>query len=164
VGDELTQLRERLAAQVIAANRMIDEPIAAALRDVPRHLFLPELRPEVAYIDDAIVTKRDESGRAISSSSQPAMMAIMLVQLDLAPGQRVLEIGAGTGYNAALMRHIIGGSGQVTSVDIDGPRREGPRPPVCRRVPRRHRALRGRRRGMPRIRALRPDHRDRRRQ
>jgi len=113
-------MRERLAAQVIAANALIGETVADALRDVPRHLFLPELRPDVAYTDDAIVTKRDESGRPISSSSQPAMMAIMLVQLDLAPGQRVLEIGAGTGYNAALVRHIIGGSGQVTSVDIDG--------------------------------------------
>jgi protein-L-isoaspartate(D-aspartate) O-methyltransferase len=116
-------MRERLAAQVIAANQIIGEPVAAALREVPRHLFLPELRPELAYTDDAIVTKRDESGRPISSSSQPAMMAIMLVQLDLDPGPpglRVLEVGAGTGYNAALIRHIIGASGQVTSVDIDG--------------------------------------------
>jgi protein-L-isoaspartate(D-aspartate) O-methyltransferase len=46
-------------------------------------------------------------------------MAIMLDQLTLAPGQRVLEIGAGTGYNAALMRHIVGPSGTVVSVDID---------------------------------------------
>jgi protein-L-isoaspartate(D-aspartate) O-methyltransferase len=113
-------MREQLAARVIAASEIGGERIAAALRDVPRHLFLPELRPELAYTDEAIVTKRDESGRPVSSSSQPAMMAIMLHQLDLAPGQRVLEIGAGTGYNAALMRHIVGGSGQVTSVDIDG--------------------------------------------
>jgi protein-L-isoaspartate(D-aspartate) O-methyltransferase len=113
-------MREQLAAQVIAANRIGGERIPAALRDVPRHLFLPELRPEWAYTDDAIVTKRDESGRPVSSSSQPAMMAIMLDQLDLAPGQRVLEIGAGTGYNAALIRHIVGDSGQVTSLDIDG--------------------------------------------
>jgi protein-L-isoaspartate(D-aspartate) O-methyltransferase len=112
-------MREQLAARVTAANEIGGERIAAALRDVPRHLFLPELRPELAYTDEAIVTKRDESGRPVSSSSQPAMMAIMLHQLDLAPGQRVLEIGAGTGYNAALMRHIVGGSGQVTSVDID---------------------------------------------
>jgi protein-L-isoaspartate(D-aspartate) O-methyltransferase len=46
-------------------------------------------------------------------------MAIMLDQLDLAPGQRVLEIGAGTGYNAALIRHIVGRSGTVVTVDID---------------------------------------------
>jgi protein-L-isoaspartate(D-aspartate) O-methyltransferase len=43
----------------------------------------------------------------------------MLDQLDLAPGHRVLEIGAGTGYNAALIRHIVGGSGSVVTVDID---------------------------------------------
>jgi len=113
-------MRERLAAQVTAANQIAGGPVEAALRDVPRHLFLPELRPELAYTDEAIVTKRDESGRPISSSSQPAMMAIMLAQLDLAPGQRVLEIGAGTGYNAALIKHVIGESGHVTSVDIDG--------------------------------------------
>jgi protein-L-isoaspartate(D-aspartate) O-methyltransferase len=65
------------------------------------------------------VTKRDETGQPISSSSQPAIMAIMLDQLDLAPGHRVLEIGAGTGYNAALISHIVGPSGRVTSVDID---------------------------------------------
>ena len=80
-----------------------DERIAAALRDVPRHLFLPHLPPEEAYLDDAIVTKRDAEGQPISSSSQPAIMAIMLDQLNLAPGFRVLEIGAGTGYNAALI-------------------------------------------------------------
>jgi protein-L-isoaspartate(D-aspartate) O-methyltransferase len=82
-------------------------------------LFLPDLPPAAAYRDDAIVTKRDAEGLAISSSSQPAIMAIMLDQLDLAPGHRVLEIGAGTGYNAALMRHIVGPSGRVVSVDID---------------------------------------------
>ena len=65
------------------------------------------------------MTKRDADGQPISSSSQPAIMAIMLDQLTLAPGQRVLEIGAGTGYNAALMRHIVGPSGAVVSVDID---------------------------------------------
>ena len=75
---------------------------------MPRHLFLPHLPPQDAYLDDAIVTKRDAAGQPISSSSQPTIMAIMLYQLALAPGQRVLEIGAGTGYNAALMSHITG--------------------------------------------------------
>jgi protein-L-isoaspartate(D-aspartate) O-methyltransferase len=117
--DELARMRERLATRVITANRIGSERVAAALRAVPRHLFLPGQRPEAAYRDDAIVTKRDETGQPISSSSQPAIMAIMLDQLDLAPGQRVLEIGAGTGYNAALISHIVGPSGQVTSVDID---------------------------------------------
>ena len=115
----LADLRERLVAQVMVTSGIRDERIAAALRDVPRHLFLPHLPPEEAYLDDAIVTKRDAEGQPISSSSQPAIMAIMLDQLDLAPGYRVLEIGAGTGYNAALIRHIVGPSGTVVSVDIE---------------------------------------------
>jgi protein-L-isoaspartate(D-aspartate) O-methyltransferase len=118
-GASLARLRERLVAQVLQTSGIRDERIAAALRDVPRHLFLPHLPPEDAYLDDAIVTKRDADGQPISSSSQPAIMAIMLDQLTLAPGQRVLEIGAGTGYNAALLRHIVGPSGAVVSVDIE---------------------------------------------
>jgi protein-L-isoaspartate(D-aspartate) O-methyltransferase len=117
--DELAWMRERLATRVLAAHRIGNERVAAALHAVPRHLFLPEQPPEAAYRDDAIVTKRDEAGQPISSSSQPAIMAIMLDQLALAPGLRVLEIGAGTGYNAALISHVVGPTGQVTSVDID---------------------------------------------
>jgi protein-L-isoaspartate(D-aspartate) O-methyltransferase len=117
--DELAQMRERLATRVLAAHPIGSERVAAALHAVPRHLFLPDQRPEAAYRDEAIVTKRDDAGQAISSSSQPAIMAIMLDQLDLAPGLRVLEIGAGTGYNAALISHVVGPAGQVTSVDID---------------------------------------------
>jgi protein-L-isoaspartate(D-aspartate) O-methyltransferase len=115
----LAERRERLVAEVLQTSGVRDERITAALRDVPRHLFLPHLPPEDAYLDDAIVTKRDAEGQPISSSSQPAIMAIMLDQLALATGQRVLEIGAGTGYNAALISHIIGPSGTVVSVDID---------------------------------------------
>src|SRR6516225_7072227 len=112
-------MREQLATRVVADTRISSERVAAALYAVPRHLFLPERPPEVAYQNDAIVTKRDETGQPISSSSQPTIMAIMLDQLDLAPGQRVLEIGAGTGYNAALISHVVGPAGEVTSVDID---------------------------------------------
>jgi protein-L-isoaspartate(D-aspartate) O-methyltransferase len=118
-GTSLAELRERLVAEVQKVSGVHDERITAALRDVPRHLFLPHLPPQDAYLDDAIVTKRDTAGQPISSSSQPAIMAIMLYQLALAPGQRVLEIGAGTGYNAALMSHITGPAGTVISVDID---------------------------------------------
>src|SRR3984957_3055222 len=112
-------MRERLAPRGVARHRIGSERVAAALHAVPRHLFLPGQPPEATYADDAIVTKRDQAGQPISSSSQPAIMAIMLEQLGLAPGHRVLEIGAGTGYNAALISHIVGPSGQVTSIDID---------------------------------------------
>src|SRR5580700_11012020 len=112
-------MREGLANRVVASHRIGSERVAAALHAVPRHLFLPEQRPEAAYRDDAIVTKRDEAGQPISSSSQPAIMAIMLDPLDLAPGHRELETGARTGYHAALSSHTDGPAGQVTSVDRD---------------------------------------------
>jgi protein-L-isoaspartate(D-aspartate) O-methyltransferase len=61
-------------------------------------------------------------GRAVSSASQPSIVAVMLEQLDVVPGQRVPEIGAGTGYNAALLAHLVGPSGRVVTVDIDSAR------------------------------------------
>ncbi len=74
--------------------------------------------PDYVYRDEAIVTKRRD-GISMSSSSQPSLMGLMLTRLDLGPGQRVLEIGAGTGYNAALLADLVGPSGSVTTVDID---------------------------------------------
>jgi protein-L-isoaspartate(D-aspartate) O-methyltransferase len=88
------------------------------MRAVPRHLFLPGLPHEAAYADDSVVTKRDEHGVSISSVSAPAIVAMMLEQLQVRPGHRVLEIGSG-GYNAALLRELVGDTGEVISVDID---------------------------------------------
>ncbi len=92
--------------------------VEAAFRAIPRHIFLPNVPLETVYTDDAIPTKK-RAGAAISSSSQPTVMAVMLEQLDLQQGQRVLEVGAGTGYNAALMAHIVGDDGRVVAIDID---------------------------------------------
>src|SRR5689334_1800268 len=115
----LAGLRERLVDQVLQTSGIRDERIAAALRDVPRTLYVADLPFADACLDDAVVAQPDADGQPISSSSQPAIMAIMLDQLILAPGKRVLEIGAGTGYNAALMQHIVGPAGAVVSVDIE---------------------------------------------
>jgi protein-L-isoaspartate(D-aspartate) O-methyltransferase len=110
--------REAMVAHLLERGD-ISPRSAGAFRAVPRHVFLPEFSPEDAYRDEPIVTKRDDAGRPISSSSQPAIMGIMLDQLDVRPGHRVLEIGAGTGYNAALLAHLVGPDGHVVSVDID---------------------------------------------
>lgn len=95
------------------------ERVLAAFRAVPRHQFLPDVPIAEVYRDQPVVTRRDETGLPTSSSSQPAIMAVMLEQLDVRDGQRVLEIGAGTGYNAALLGQLVGVTGRVTSVDID---------------------------------------------
>ncbi|GAB2831912.1 hypothetical protein GCM10022221_33510 [Actinocorallia aurea] len=94
------------------------EPVERALRAVPRHLFVPGVPLARAYGHEAVVTYRDESGAALSSLSEPGLVAAMLEQLDVQPGHRVLEIGTGTGYNAALLRHLVAPGGHVTSVDI----------------------------------------------
>jgi protein-L-isoaspartate(D-aspartate) O-methyltransferase len=107
-----------MVAGLLAGGRIVSAPVEQAFRAVPRHLFLPELPPDQAYRDEAVATKWAD-GVAISSASQPSMMAIMLEQLDLRPGHRVLEVGAGTGYNAALMARLVGPTGRVVAVDID---------------------------------------------
>ena len=111
--------RARLVDELRDSGRLTSPAVEAAFRSVPRHLFLPEMAASDAYQDEAFVIKTGADGLPASSSSQPAIMAIMLEQLGLAAGQRVLEIGTGTGYNAALMAHLVGESGSVVTVDID---------------------------------------------
>ncbi|HET7035193.1 MAG TPA: methyltransferase domain-containing protein [Thermomicrobiaceae bacterium] len=116
--DESRQRRQLLIEQLRASGALRDEAVASAFRAVPRELFLPGLPLDQVYQDQAIVTK-EENGVGVSSSSQPAIMAIMLQQLDVRPGMQVLEIGAGTGYNAALLQQLVTDSGRVVTVDID---------------------------------------------
>jgi protein-L-isoaspartate(D-aspartate) O-methyltransferase len=114
------EARTRLVDELRASGRLTSRPVEAAFRAVPRHVFLPQIVPaSQAYQDEAVVIKTDEGGLPVSSSSQPAIMAIMLEQLGVAEGQRVLEIGTGTGYNAALMTRLVGPAGSVVTVDID---------------------------------------------
>lgn len=115
---QYTNLRHQLVEGLQRRGIIADARLAEAFATVPRHLFLPGVDPERVYSDQAIITK-EQDGIGISSSSQPAMMAIMLGQLLPEPGQRVLEIGAGTGYNAALLRFLVGPRGRVTTVDVD---------------------------------------------
>ena len=80
---------------------------------------------ELVYSDRALITRVSPAGPEkgagvpISSSSQPSLMAQMLEDLQLRPGLHVLEIGGGTGYNAALLAHLVGETGRIVTVDID---------------------------------------------
>jgi protein-L-isoaspartate(D-aspartate) O-methyltransferase len=113
-----TVLREQLVGSLRKSRSLTNDAVSRAFLTVPRELFVPGYSLEEVYRDQAIVTK-NESGVPVSSSSQPAMMAMMLEQLDVQPGLNVLEIGAGTGYNAALLRELAGPSGAVTTIEID---------------------------------------------
>lgn len=115
---DISALHQALVDKLTQTKSIRTPRIEEAFRAVPRHLFLPDVPLEKVYRDEAIVTKR-LNGQPVSSSSQPAVMAIMLEQLNLQPGHSVLEIGAGTGYNAALISYIVGSTGQVIAIDID---------------------------------------------
>jgi protein-L-isoaspartate(D-aspartate) O-methyltransferase len=115
----LTAARARMVASLRETRRALSPAVQDAFAQVPRHVFVPELPPAAAYQDEAFVIKWDADGVPVSSSSQPAMMAIMIEQLMLDAGHRVLEIGTGTGYNAAVLARIVGESGYVVTVDID---------------------------------------------
>jgi protein-L-isoaspartate(D-aspartate) O-methyltransferase len=115
---ELAAARAKLADALRASGRA-DAAVEAAFRQVARHRFLPETEPVRAYQDRAVVTKSDGEGLPVSASTQPAMMAIMLGQLGLATGHRVLEVGTGTGYNAALIAHLVGSEESVVTIDVN---------------------------------------------
>ena len=85
-----------------------------AFARVPRHVFLPGVALDLVYDDDAIVT-HDADGVPTSSSTQPSLMARMIDLLDVRPGDRVLEIGTGTGYNAAVIAEL---GAAVTTVEL----------------------------------------------
>ncbi len=116
--DRSTRLRnamvDRLQGRVIR-----DARIEEAFRTVPRHVFLPGVDVDKVYGGAAIPTRFDEKKRPISSSSEVEIMTVMAEQLELAPGMHVLEIGAGTGYNAAILSELVGSDGRVTTIDID---------------------------------------------
>ncbi|MCY0958900.1 methyltransferase domain-containing protein [Streptomyces sp. H27-H5] len=141
---EVRDLRETAhAAQVmelIAAGALDDPDWRAAFAAVPRHVFVPyfwtgrgagherlwaeDPDPERrarwlrgVYTDTPLAT-RLRDGELVSSSSQPSLMARMLEALEVRDGNNVLEIGAGTGYNAALLCHRLGEE-LVTTVDLD---------------------------------------------
>ena len=131
----------------LTAKRMLGEPWRAAFLAVPREVFIPEViwrevgddlvplhRTEdpagwlrrvygpgyvVTQVDDGTPAEPGERGRVpTSSASRPDIVALMLQAGQLEPGMRVLEIGTGTGYTAALLAHYLGAR-NVTSIEID---------------------------------------------
>jgi protein-L-isoaspartate O-methyltransferase len=138
------QANQAMVDRLIAEGALWSRPLIASFRATPRHCFLDRVfqfqrkrnrwrevltrdpgqeELEIVYSDRALIThlgppKGPGAVAPISSSSQPSLMAQMLEDLKLTTGLRTLEIGAGTGYNAALLAHVVG-PGLVTSIDVD---------------------------------------------
>ncbi len=103
--------REELVENLVRWGHLKKPEVIQAFRKVPRHEFVPESIRDSSYSDQPLPIGH---GQTISA---PSMIAIMMESLDLVPGQKVLEIGAGSGYNAALTAEIIGQKGKVVTVE-----------------------------------------------
>ncbi|GAA3175758.1 MULTISPECIES: methyltransferase domain-containing protein [Streptomyces] len=133
--------RERLVRGIERGGALRDPRWRAAFAAVPREAFVPVFHDSVlggydrlagddpdplrravwlqgVYRDAPLALRVDDEGRLVSSSSQPSLMARMLEALDVTDGCRVLEVGTGSGYNAALLAHRLGDAA-VTTVDLE---------------------------------------------
>jgi protein-L-isoaspartate(D-aspartate) O-methyltransferase len=105
---DFTAARERMIARDIAGRDVQDERVLVAMRKVAREAFVPESLREYAYDDTPLPIG---SGQTIS---QPYIVAFMIEALQLNGGEKVLEIGTGSGYAAAVLAEI---AGEVTTVE-----------------------------------------------
>ncbi|MFH1177267.1 MAG: protein-L-isoaspartate(D-aspartate) O-methyltransferase [Acidobacteriota bacterium] len=110
-GDEArwARLREEMVTTQIAARGVRAERVLAAMRRVPRHLFVPEEARADAYDDHPLPIGE---GQTIS---QPYIVGLMSELLELEPGERILEVGTGSGYQAAILAEM---GCEVYSVEI----------------------------------------------
>ena len=96
------EFRQRQLVERIRASTQIEDPrILSAFARVPRHEFLSAAQSPIAYEDRAVPL---DEGQTVS---QPSMIAIMLGELMCEPTQRVLEVGAGSGYAAAVLGQLV---------------------------------------------------------
>jgi protein-L-isoaspartate(D-aspartate) O-methyltransferase len=101
--------RARMVAEQIAARGVSDERVLAALRRVPRHRFVPEAERALAYEDHPLPIGSQQT------ISQPYIVAVMTELAEIAPGERVLEVGTGSGYQAAVLAEL---GAEVDSIEI----------------------------------------------
>ena len=101
--------REKLVEKDIAGQGIADPKVLAAMRSVPRHCFVPKRLASRAYVDTALPIA------ASQTISQPYVVALMTESLKLSDSHRVLEIGTGSGYQAAVLAKIVK---EVYSIEI----------------------------------------------
>ncbi|MCB2196084.1 MAG: protein-L-isoaspartate(D-aspartate) O-methyltransferase [Bacteroidetes bacterium] len=100
-GDKYERVRQRMVREQIVARGIKDQKVIQAMLDVPRHLFVPENQERMAYEDRPLPIGE---GQTIS---QPYIVALMTETLDLDESMSVLEIGTGSGYQAAILSEIV---------------------------------------------------------
>ncbi|MDH7484712.1 MAG: protein-L-isoaspartate(D-aspartate) O-methyltransferase [Anaerolineae bacterium] len=107
--ETFARMRQEMVDSTIRARGVSDAAVLRAMETVPRHRFVPEDYLGQAYADHPLPIGY---GQTIS---QPYIVALMTESLDLEPGERVLEIGTGSGYQAAVLAELVD---EVYSVEI----------------------------------------------
>lgn len=103
--------RERLISTLCREGYIKTEPVKHAFLSVPREVFVPTSLKEYAYVDTPLDIG---NGQTISA---PHMVAIMCEALDIQKGQKILEIGSGSGYHAAIVAQLVGKTGKVYTIE-----------------------------------------------
>jgi len=103
--------RERLVEKLKIEGHIKTKAVEKAFLETPRELFVPEKLKGYAYVDTPLEIG---NGQTISA---PHMVAIMCEALDIKKGQKILEIGAGSGYHAAIVSKLIGDKGHVYTIE-----------------------------------------------
>ncbi|WP_214104596.1 methyltransferase, FxLD system [Acrocarpospora catenulata] len=111
--------RRQLVEHIKGRGTFRTAAVEHAFNVVPREKFLPEVDTAEAYAPRVQITKYAEDGSALSSASDPNLVATQAEDLDVQPGHKVLEIGAATGINAALLAELTGTDGHVVTIEID---------------------------------------------
>ncbi|WP_186404513.1 methyltransferase domain-containing protein [[Actinomadura] parvosata] len=143
---DVTPLMDRLIAGLDPEGDISNE-VKHAMRAVPRHQFVPPIglvsqktsaylidrnadphrwwntvysnEPIITQLSDGTTPVTEMDGGYTSSSSSPWTVANLLTLLDPDPGNHVLEVGTGTGWTSALLCHLVGRHGEVTSIEVD---------------------------------------------
>ncbi|MDG4787153.1 methyltransferase, FxLD system [Micromonospora sp. WMMD1102] len=105
---------DRLRTRMALAPTVVDAMLA-----VERHRYVPQAPLAEAYDESAVITHRFPDGTSLSCASDPHIVSAMLNALQVRPRQKIMEVGAGTGYNAALLSTLTGRDGHVTTIDIN---------------------------------------------
>jgi protein-L-isoaspartate(D-aspartate) O-methyltransferase len=105
------QEREQLVTNLQREGFIKSERVKEAFLSVPRESFLPDFLKRYAYVDTPLDIGQ---GQTISA---PHMVAILCEALDIKKGQRILEIGAGSGYHAAIVAQLVGKTGHVYTIE-----------------------------------------------
>jgi protein-L-isoaspartate(D-aspartate) O-methyltransferase len=108
---DFSERRSELVDGLIRRGYATKREVAEALRKVPREEFVPRSMMDEAYVDTPLPIG---SGQTISA---PHMVAMMAEALDLRPGQKVLEVGGGSGYHAAVTAELVSPGGHVFTVE-----------------------------------------------